>query len=79
LSYAIQYRTISPKSGPKPAKPSRDHIPLGGFVRHWTFLRLKQKPVSMRQAWMRVNYLIAIAIATIGWLCFIGWVVRKVF
>ena len=28
----------------------------------------------MRYAWMRVNYLIAIAIATIGWLCFISWI-----
>jgi hypothetical protein len=31
----------------------------------------------MRQAWMRVNYLVAIGIATIGWLCFIGWIVMK--
>ena len=31
----------------------------------------------MRYAWMRVNYLIAIAIATIGWLCFISWIVTQ--
>jgi hypothetical protein len=32
---------------------------------------------AMRQAWMRVNYLIAIA--TLAWLYFVVWVVRGMF
>jgi hypothetical protein len=34
---------------------------------------------AMRQAWMRVNYLIAIALATLAWLYFVVWVVRGMF
>jgi hypothetical protein len=35
--------------------------------------------VTMRQTWMKLNYVVAIGVATIGWLCFIGWMVTNFF
>jgi hypothetical protein len=47
------------------AKPSGDHIPLAALF----IVREKR----MRYHWMKVVYLLAIALAMIGWLWFIGW------
>jgi hypothetical protein len=58
--------------GPTAAKPSGDHIPLGGFVgpeRQST----ANVESSMRHVLMRAVYLAAIAVATIGWLWFLVW------
>jgi hypothetical protein len=59
-------------SGPSVAKPSGDHIPLGGFVYAPTM-------ANMRDRWMKAIYMVAIALATFGWLLFIGRLVTKVF
>lgn len=45
----LLYRTISPKSGSAPAKPSGEHTPLGGFVFETTSApRLVQSELSRR-------------------------------
>ena len=31
----------------------------------------------MRQTLLKVNYLIAISLATLGWLYFIGWIIMQ--
>ena len=33
----------------------------------------------MRHVWLKVNYLIAIGVAMMGWLCFIVWAVGRFF
>jgi hypothetical protein len=53
------------------AKPSGDHIPLGGFV-----LSAAQR-AEMRRYWLTANYLVAITLAMIGWLWLIAWVAMQ--
>ena len=44
------------------------------------YMRGSTEPVARwRETWMKVNYLIAISFATVGWLWFIIWIVIKVF
>jgi hypothetical protein len=52
------------------AKPSGDHIPLGGFVRS----ALSQS--NVRRSWMSTTFFVALAIAMMGWLWLIVWVAR---
>jgi hypothetical protein len=54
------------------ARPSGDHnSALGGFVFY-----VKE---PMRQTWMMVNYILAITVAMIGWLCLIAWIAMRLF
>jgi hypothetical protein len=58
------------RSGPTEAKPSVD-------IFRQAALFLPAAP--MRNSWLKVFYLVAIAIATIGWLWFIVWIVFRLF
>jgi hypothetical protein len=54
------------------ARPSGDHnSALGGFVFY-----VKE---PMRQTWMMVNYILAITVAMIGWLCLNAWIAMRLF
>jgi hypothetical protein len=70
---SVLHRT-PPRSGPTVAKPSGDHIPLGGFV----FSRIARS--DMRRTAIKAAFL-AITIAAMGgwlWLIFVGarWIIR---
>jgi hypothetical protein len=54
------------------AKPSSDHIPLGGL-----FFGRPMSKDGMRRYWMIVNYLVAITLAMIGWIWLIAWIARQ--
>jgi hypothetical protein len=58
-------------SGSTWAKPSGDHIALGGFV------LFVQRQNNVRRSWMTVIYLVALAIAMMGWLWLIVWLARR--
>jgi hypothetical protein len=60
--------------GPTEAKPSGDHIPLGGFVRAGpAFMRRG----NVRRYWIAANYFVAVALAMMGWLWLIVWMARR--
>jgi hypothetical protein len=66
----IRYRTFPKRPGPH----RQSRLALNAWrLCFWG----KSSVPAVCQVWLKVNYLIAVVIATVGWLFLIAWIVRQ--